>query len=148
MCPSRATPNPTGPPSGTADDRDYAAKRSFDTTPEPPPEVAGNVDPGLAPPAGTWLIHQHYATRLHFDLRLAMYNGPTKVLVSWAVPKNLPRDRATKTLAIHVEDHPFEYGSFSGSIPSGNYGAGGVRNSADQVSIHSLRFERHSRCDH
>ncbi len=110
-----------------ADDRDYAAKRSFDVTPEPPPEVAGNVDPGTAPPAGSWLIHQHYATRLHFDLRLAMYNGPTKVLVSWAVPKNLPRDKATKSLAIHVEDHPFEYGSFTGTIPSGNYGAGEVR---------------------
>jgi bifunctional non-homologous end joining protein LigD len=120
-------PRSAAPADGPAGDRDYAAKRSFDATPEPPPEVAGNVDPGLAPPAGTFVIHQHYATRLHFDLRLAMYNGPTKVLVSWAVPKNLPRDRATKTLAVHVEDHPFEYGSFSGTIPAGNYGAGEVR---------------------
>jgi bifunctional non-homologous end joining protein LigD len=116
-------PTPAQPP----DDRDYAAKRSFDQTPEPPPEVEGNVDPGLAPPAGTFVIHQHFATRLHFDLRLAMHNGRTPVLVSWAVPKNLPRDRGTRTLAIHVEDHPFEYGSFSGTIPSGNYGAGEVR---------------------
>lgn len=109
------------------DDRDYAAKRSFGQTPEPPPEAPGNVDPGLAPPAGTFVIHQHFATRLHFDLRLAMLNGDTPVLVSWAVPKNLPRDRGTKTLAIHVEDHPFGYGSFSGTIPEGNYGAGEVR---------------------
>ena len=111
----------------TAPTRDYAAKRTFNQTPEPPPEVAGDVDVARAPPGDTFVIHQHYATRLHFDLRLAMFNGDTPVLVSWAVPKGLPRHRETKTLAIHVEDHPFEYGSFSGSIPRGNYGAGEVR---------------------
>ena len=73
------------------------------------------------------MIHQHHATRLHFDLRLEMFNGKTPVLVSWAVPKNLPLRKAKPTLAIHVEDHPFEYGTFSGSIPKGNYGAGDVR---------------------
>jgi bifunctional non-homologous end joining protein LigD len=106
---------------------DYAAKRSFARTPEPPAEVPGSVDPGLAPPGETFVIHQHFATRLHFDLRLEMRNGETPVLVSWAVPKNLPRERGVRTLAIHVEDHPFEYGSFSGTIPEGNYGAGEVR---------------------
>jgi bifunctional non-homologous end joining protein LigD len=108
-------------------DRDYAAKRSFDQTPEPPPEAEGDVDVATAPPGSTFVIHQHHARRLHFDLRLEMFNGPTPVLVSWAVPKNLPLHKGQKTLAVKVEDHPFEYGSFSGSIPAGNYGAGEVR---------------------
>ena len=107
--------------------RDYAAKRSFDQTPEPPPEVAGDVDPGTAPPGDTFVIHQHHARRLHFDLRLEMFNGPMPVLASWAVPKNLPIEKGVRALAVHVEDHPFEYGGFSGSIPAGNYGAGEVR---------------------
>jgi bifunctional non-homologous end joining protein LigD len=56
-----------------------------------------------------------------------MLNGSQPVLVSWAVPKNLPIVTGEKHLAVHVEDHPFEYGSFSGTIPAGNYGAGEVR---------------------
>ena len=110
-----------------AEVRDYAKKRSFDKTPEPPPEVAGDVDPTKAVPGDTFVIHQHHATRLHFDLRLEMMNGRTPVLVSWAVPKNLPIKPGRPNLAVHVEDHPFEYGSFSGTIPKGNYGAGEVR---------------------
>jgi bifunctional non-homologous end joining protein LigD len=106
---------------------DYAGKRAFDQTPEPPPETAGDVDPTTAPPGATFMVHQHHATRLHFDLRLEMMNGDTPVLVSWAVPKNLPQRPGEKHLAIHVEDHPFDYGSFSGTIPAGNYGAGEVR---------------------
>lgn len=105
---------------------DYRSKRDFAVTPEPPPEVDGDVDPSKAPPGRTFVIHQHHATRLHFDLRLEMMNGSTPVLVSWAVPKNLPLAKGVRTLAIHVEDHPFEYGSFSGTIPEG-YGAGEVR---------------------
>lgn len=119
-------PKATAPTAASAT-RDYAAKRSFSETPEPPPEVAGDVDVARARPGDTFVIHQHYATRLHHDLRLEMFNGATPVLVSWAVPKGLPRRKGVKTLAIHVEDHPFEYGSFSGSIPAGNYGAGEVR---------------------
>jgi bifunctional non-homologous end joining protein LigD len=107
--------------------RTYDDKRRFDETPEPPAEVAGDVDPGSAPPGETFVIHQHHATRLHFDLRLEMMNGPTPVLVSWAVPKNLPLKPGKMHLAVHVEDHPFDYGSFSGTIPKGNYGAGEVR---------------------
>jgi bifunctional non-homologous end joining protein LigD len=107
--------------------KDYRAKRSFDKTPEPAPEVAGDVDPGTAPPGDTFVIHQHHARRLHFDLRLEMMNGRTPVLVSWAVPKNLPVVEKEKHLAVHVEDHPFEYGSFSGTIPAGEYGGGEVR---------------------
>jgi bifunctional non-homologous end joining protein LigD len=105
----------------------YAEKRSFEDTPEPAGDFSGDVDPGTAASGKTFVIHQHHATRLHFDLRLEMMNGTVPVLVSWAVPKNLPIVTGEKHLAVHVEDHPFEYGSFSGSIPQGNYGAGEVR---------------------
>ena len=108
-------------------ERDYRDKRRFDETPEPEPSVSGNVDPTTARPGPTFMVHQHHATRLHFDLRLEMMNGRTPVLVSWAVPKNLPQSKGQRHLAIHVEDHPFEYGKFSGTIPAGNYGAGEVR---------------------
>lgn len=107
--------------------KDYAGKRDFDKTPEPSPEVEGNVDPTTARPGKTFMVHQHHATRLHFDLRLEMFNGDTPVLVSWAVPKNLPQRKGERHLAVHVEDHPFEYGGFSGSIPKGEYGGGEVR---------------------
>jgi bifunctional non-homologous end joining protein LigD len=107
--------------------RDYADKRSFDQTPEPEATVRGNVDPTKAPAGKTFMVHQHHATRLHFDLRLEMMKGDAPVLASWAVPKNLPRKKGKPHLAIHVEDHPFDYGSFEGTIPAGNYGAGEVR---------------------
>ena len=105
----------------------YSEKRSFDETPEPAASFEGNVDPGEARPGPTFMIHQHHARRLHYDLRLEMMNGDTPVLVSWAVPKNLPIKKGKPNLAVHVEDHPFEYGEFSGTIPEGNYGAGEVR---------------------
>ena len=68
------------------------------------------------------MIQQHRARRLHWDLRLER-DG---VYVSWAVPRGLPADRATNHLAVRVEDHPLEYGSFEGTIPAGEYGAGEV----------------------
>jgi bifunctional non-homologous end joining protein LigD len=105
----------------------YARKRRHDETPEPVATFRGDVDPIRARPGETFVIHQHHATRLHFDLRLEMFNGRTPVLVSWAVPKGMPRRKGKPTLAIHVEDHPYEYGKFSGAIPKGNYGAGEVR---------------------
>jgi bifunctional non-homologous end joining protein LigD len=107
--------------------KDYADKRSFDETPEPQPAVEGNVDPTTATPGKTFVVHQHHARRLHHDLRLEMMNGPTPVLASWAIPRNLPRKKGKPHLAVHVEDHPIEYGAFSGTIPAGNYGAGEVR---------------------
>ena len=110
-----------------APDKTYEDKRSFEATPEPVPAVDGNVDPGTARPGAGFVIHQHHARRLHFDLRLEMMNGDTPVLVSWAVPKNLPTTKGKVHLAVHVEDHPFEYGSFTGTIPAGQYGAGEVR---------------------
>jgi bifunctional non-homologous end joining protein LigD len=107
---------------------EYGRKRSFEATPEPPTEVVeGDVDPFTAPPGERFVIQQHYATRLHHDVRLEMLNGDTPVLVSWAVPKRLPRHRGERHLAIHTEDHPMGYADFAGSIPEGNYGAGEVR---------------------
>jgi bifunctional non-homologous end joining protein LigD len=95
----------------------YRSMRDAAKTPEPVPKKApktGNDD--------TFVIQEHHARRLHYDFRLER-NG---VLVSWAVPKNLPDTPSVNHLAVHTEDHPLEYGSFEGSIPKGEYGGGKV----------------------
>ena len=106
----------------------YDERRDFETTPEPPPEhLTGDVDPLTAPVGDSFVIQQHHATRLHHDLRLEMLNQDVPVLVSWAVPKGLPRRKGERHLAIRTEDHPMGYATFSGTIPEGEYGGGEVR---------------------
>ncbi|HYW42748.1 MAG TPA: DNA polymerase ligase N-terminal domain-containing protein [Bryobacteraceae bacterium] len=95
---------------------EYAAKRKFQNTPEPPPGEQSTAD------ANYFCVQRHDATRLHYDFRLEI-DG---VLKSWAVPKGPTLDPGLKHFAAHVEDHPVEYGSFEGTIPKGNYGAGSV----------------------
>ncbi len=91
--------------------RNYLGKRKFDRTPEPKP---GKL---AAQPGNRFYVQRHEARRLHYDLRLEV-DG---VLRSWAVPKGPTLDPAEKRLAVEVEDHPLEYGSFEGTIPPGNY---------------------------
>src|SRR5512137_1273837 len=96
--------------------KDYQRKRDFSRTPEPkgdsPRTAKGN----------SYLIQKHAARRLHYDLRLEL-DG---VLISWAVPKGPSLDPKERRLAVRVEDHPLEYGTFEGTIPKGEYGGGTV----------------------
>lgn len=93
----------------------YRSMRDASKTPEPVPNKppkTGNND--------KFVIQEHHARRLHYDLRLER-DG---VLVSWAVPKNLPDTPSVNHLAVHTEDHPLEYLTFHGEIPKGEYGGG------------------------
>ena len=106
---------------------DYRRKRDATKTPEPVPDqhpglrTAGPEDP-RAEGKNRFVIQEHHARRLHYDFRLER-DG---VLVSWAMPKNLPQSPSDNHLAVHTEDHPLEYASFAGVIPKGEYGAGEV----------------------
>ncbi len=94
---------------------EYYRKRDFSETLEPSEGYRAGT-------GNSYVVQEHHATRLHYDLRLER-DG---VLVSWAVPKGLPLEPNDRRLAIKVEDHPLEYGGFEGTIPKGNYGAGEV----------------------
>lgn len=97
--------------------KDYRSKRDFRRTSEPSGE-----GPGRAAGGHRYLIQKHDATRMHFDFRLEL-DG---VLLSWAVPNGPSYDPKDRRLAVHVEDHPLDYGDFEGTIPKGEYGGGTV----------------------
>src|SRR5688572_10795051 len=92
----------------------YRGKRKAAKTPEPAGKKAARGKQG-----NRFVIQEHSATRLHWDLRLER-DG---VLVSWALPRGLPPDPDRNHMAVHTEDHPLEYIDFHGEIPAGNYGA-------------------------
>jgi DNA ligase D-like protein (predicted ligase)/DNA ligase D-like protein (predicted 3'-phosphoesterase) len=96
---------------------EYLSKRDFRVTTEPKGNNEKKIEEKI------FVIQEHHARRLHYDLRLENHG----VLKSWAVPKGIPESSDEKRLAVETEDHPLEYASFEGVIPKGEYGAGTVK---------------------
>ncbi|MFH1127463.1 MAG: DNA polymerase ligase N-terminal domain-containing protein [archaeon] len=94
---------------------EYKKKRNFTSTAEPEGKQESTQK-------SIYVIQQHDASRLHWDLRLEI----GVVLKSWALPKVPPTDPQTRRLAVETEDHPIDYADFEGTIPQGQYGAGKV----------------------
>lgn len=129
--------------------QEYSRKRNFSKTPEPAPDEKA---PALT--QRRFYIQRHDATRLHYDFRLEIAG----TLKSWAVPKGPSLVPLSKNLAMHVEDHPLDYGEFEGNIPKGNYGAGSVMlwdqgtfellgngDGEEQIARGDLKFRLHGR---
>lgn len=94
---------------------EYRKVRDFEKTSEPPGEVEEGKE-------NVFVVQRHDASHLHFDFRMSL-DG---VLKSWAIPKEPPKEKGTKRLAIRTDDHPLSYAKFEGTIPEGQYGAGAV----------------------
>ncbi|WP_256788450.1 non-homologous end-joining DNA ligase [Frankia sp. AvcI1] len=120
---SGRTPEPDVSPLADAGDdgaRHTPRSQERPTSPAPPPpDHTGDDQNGRG---DRFVIHEHHARRLHWDVRLER-DG---VLVSWAVPRGLPTDSRRNHLAVRTEDHPLAYADFAGTIPKGEYGAGEV----------------------
>lgn len=97
---------------------EYNKKRDFKKTSEPKGNIKRSSSKKLI-----YSIQKHNASHLHWDLRLEMND----VLRSWAIPKQPPKTKGIKRLAIQTEDHPMSYAKFEGEIPEGSYGAGIVK---------------------